>query len=54
MGKGFEKRIRERWKIIGMLNKTCWEGFINNERPTGKKHTNVGRDDGGKIGKIIN
>ena len=24
------------------------------ERPTGKKHTTVGWDDGGKIGKIIN
>ena len=27
---------------------------FNNEKPTGKKHTNVGWDDGGKIGKIIN
>ena len=27
---------------------------INDERPTGKKHTTVGWDDGGKIGKIIN
>ena len=27
---------------------------INDERPTGKKHTNVGWDDGRKIGKIIN
>jgi hypothetical protein len=27
---------------------------VENERPTGKKHTNVGWDDGGKIGKIIN
>jgi hypothetical protein len=25
-----------------------------NERPTGKKHTNVGWDEGGKMGKIIN
>ena len=24
---------------------------INKESPTGKKHTNVGWDDGGKIGK---
>ena len=28
------------------------DSFI--ERPTGKKHTTVGWDDGGKIGKIIN
>ena len=27
---------------------------INNERPIGKKHTIVGWNDGGKIGKIIN
>ena len=27
---------------------------INDERPTGKKHTTVRWDDGGKIGKIIN
>ncbi len=27
---------------------------INDERPTGKKHTTVGWDDSGKIGKIIN
>ena len=26
----------------------------NNERPTAKKHTYLGWDDGGKIGKIIN
>ena len=28
--------------------------FFNNERPSGKKHTNVGWDDDGKIGEIIN
>ena len=33
---------------------SCWKCCINNERPTGKKHTNVEWDDGGKIGKIIN
>ena len=27
---------------------------INDERPTGKKHTTVGWDDSGKIGKIMN
>jgi hypothetical protein len=27
---------------------------INDERPTGNKHTTDGWDDGGKIGKIIN
>ena len=33
----------------------AWPGLlINNERLTGKKHTNVGWDYGGKIGKIIN
>ena len=26
----------------------CWKCCINNERPTGKKHTNFGWDDGGK------
>ena len=33
-------------------HKTCLK-CINDERPTGKKHTNVGWDDSGKIGKII-
>ena len=33
---------------------TCRKCCINNERPTGKKHTNVGWVEGGKIGKIIN
>ena len=28
--------------------KTCWKCCNNNERPTGKKHTNVGWDDDGK------
>ena len=28
--------------------------LYNDERPKGKKHTTVGRDDGGKIVKIIN
>ena len=27
---------------------------INDDRPTGKKHTTVGWDDCGKTGKIIN
>ena len=35
-------------------NKTCWKCCINNKRPTGKKHTDIGWDNGGKIGKIIN
>ena len=35
-------------------HKTCWKCCINNESPTGKKYTNVGWDDRGKIGKIIN
>ena len=26
-------------------HKTCWECRVNNERPTGKKHTSVGWDD---------
>ena len=34
-------------------HKTYRKCCINNERSTGKKHTNVGWDDGGKIGKII-
>ena len=34
-------------------HKTCWKCRINNESPTGKKHTTVGRNDGGKIGIII-
>ena len=33
---------------------TYWKCRINDERPTGIKHTTVGWDDGGKIGKIIN
>jgi hypothetical protein len=33
---------------------TCCKCCINNEKPSEKKHTNVGWDDGGKIGKIIN
>ena len=32
-------------------NKNCWK-CINDERPTGMKHTTVGWDDGGKICKI--
>ena len=35
-------------------HKTHWKCCINNERPTGKKHTSVGWDDGWKICKIIN
>ena len=35
----------------GLVGVKC---CINNERPTGKKHTTVRWDDGGKIGKIIN
>ena len=34
--------------------KTCWKCRINDKRPTGKKHTAVGWDEGGKISKIIN
>ena len=30
------------------------ESRVDDERPTEKKHTTVGWDDGGKIGKIIN
>ena len=33
-------------------HKTCWK-CINDERPTEKKHTTVGWDDSGNIGKII-
>ena len=32
-------------------HKTCWKCCINNKRPTGKKHTSVGWEDGEKIGK---
>jgi hypothetical protein len=32
-------------------HKTCWKCCINNERPTGKKHTNFGWDDGEKYVK---
>ena len=35
------------------IYKTCQKCRINDERPTGKKNTTVGWDDGGKIGKII-
>ena len=28
--------------------------WLGEERPIGKKHTTVGWDEGGKIGKIIN
>jgi hypothetical protein len=33
---------------------TTFSTGINDERPTGKKHTNVGWDNGGKMGKIVN
>ena len=32
-------------------HKICWNCRTNDDRSTGKKHTNVGWDDGGKIGK---
>ena len=35
-------------------HKTCYKCCINDKKSTGKKHTTVGWDDGGKIGKIIN
>ena len=35
-------------------HKTRWKCRIKDKRPTGKKHTTVGWDNGGKIGKIIN
>ena len=38
---------------IGVQNMTL-KSTDNDERPTGKKHANVGWDDGGKICKIIN
>ena len=43
---------------VGLLlliqpHKTWWK-CINNESSTGKKHTTVGWDDVGKLGKIIN
>ena len=40
--------------MISEFKLLMWGEVINNERPTGKKHTNVGWDDGGKIGKIMN
>ena len=36
------------------VSSVSWLGRIDDERPTGKKHTTVGWDDGGKIGKMIN
>ena len=41
-------------RLSNKQNLTSWKCRINDERPTGKKHTSVGWDDGGKIGKIIN
>ena len=38
---------RFNWELIvgvEVTHKTCWKCCINNERPTGKKHTNVGWD----------
>ena len=44
--------------LVGVeVSSISWLGQltgINDERPTGNKHTTVGWDDGGKIGKIIN
>ena len=52
--KGLRKETHNCW--MGRRCKTCWKCCINNERPTGNKHTTVGWNDGGKIGtgKIIN
>ena len=41
-----KKKLQYPQDLLKMLYK--------NERPTGKKHTTVGWDDGGKIGKVIN
>ena len=51
-GQGLEQETWDRRN--SNTHKTCYKCRINDERPTGQKHTTVGWDDGGKIGKIIN
>ena len=40
--------------VVNTTFSTGLVGLENVVSTTGKKHTNVGWDDGGKIGKIIN
>ena len=50
---GISSLIQHFQQVLWVLKSWLGQLAVVNERPTGKKHTTFGWDDGGKIGKII-